>query len=81
MVTWLARSLGDLLAQRGALRRTVQGKGRVLRGVTRTHKSDRGGLERILWESGGSPFKTAAFNRSATTPGGYNVFRLNRLFK
>ena len=39
-------------------------------------QTERGGegLSRTLWESGGSPFKTAAFNRSATTPGGYKLF-------
>ncbi len=31
-------------------------------------EQDGGGLSPTLWESGGSPFKTAAFNHSATTP-------------
>jgi hypothetical protein len=39
------------------------------------------GLSGTLWESWGSPFKTAAFNHSATTPGGYNVLSHNGLFK
>jgi hypothetical protein len=49
------------------------------RGISRTEpessacsvQTERGraGLSRTLWESRGSPFKTAAFNRSATTPG------------
>ena len=37
------------------------------------------GRSRTLWESGVSPFKTAAFNRSATTPGGPNFFPISRL--
>jgi hypothetical protein len=34
-------------------------------------QTEQGGarLRRTLWESWGSPFKTAAFNHSATTPG------------
>jgi hypothetical protein len=42
------------------------------------------GVGEIRTHEGLSPlavFKTAAFNRSATTPGGYNVFPHNGLFK
>src|SRR5213596_2626641 len=45
---------------------------------------DQHGVGEIRTHEGLSPlavFKTAAFNRSATTPGGYNVFPHNRLFR
>jgi hypothetical protein len=46
-------------------------------------QTERGGegLSRTLWESGGSPFKTAAFNHSATTPWGPNFLAGSKLRK
>ena len=60
------------------------GDGAVAKGFRRTQRdslassvqTERGGegLRRTLWESGGSPFKTAAFNHSATTPEARKLF-------
>jgi hypothetical protein len=51
-------------APRGGLRRTEADWAATLRQTERGS----GGLSRTLWESAGSPFKTAALNHSATTP-------------